>query len=339
MRHHDGHRHHVHSKWRLNKLPQHQIKWSTSHWKTFWHPAPAGWIGAAWFEPTVRRGLFAAVTFFACLKKYYSLRGVTCTVSFLGNSTDDVCMPQCQLLPKHKYTKACEMGLVRIRHDSHLFATQSSHFVNRAGCQAKMASIEFCIPWRNGHKPHWSLCVCMFWNVHSMLAFSPHQSTHIDWSRSHFPNFFLEKKEKNRRKKKTSKQYIYEELSKLSTDKSLLIQQVSGAKILEQMTVWGKIFFNFSMKNHELKKKERTVAFEDARTSKIDQRDGEENELSMRFKTNTCTHLHGHAEIHAHNSIKREKAKSWSACACARARACVCVCVCVCQQDTRISSS
>ena len=34
---------------------------------------------------------------------------------------------------------------VRIRHRSHHFATQCSHFVDRAGWQAKMASIEFCI--------------------------------------------------------------------------------------------------------------------------------------------------------------------------------------------------
>ena len=38
---------------------------------------------------------------------------------------------------------------------SHLLATQSSHFVilDRAGWQAKLASIEFHVPWRNGHAP------------------------------------------------------------------------------------------------------------------------------------------------------------------------------------------
>ena len=40
------------------------------------------------------------------------------------------------------------MGPVRIRHRSHHFAIQSSHSVKRAGWQAKMASIEFWIPWR-----------------------------------------------------------------------------------------------------------------------------------------------------------------------------------------------
>ena len=50
------------------------------------------------------------------------------------------------------------MGPVRIRHHSHHFATQPSHSVilNRVGWQAKMASIEFWIPWRNVHDPHWS---------------------------------------------------------------------------------------------------------------------------------------------------------------------------------------
>ena len=41
------------------------------------------------------------------------------------------------------------MGPVRTRHYSHLFATQSSHFLDRARCQAKMASIGFWTPWRN----------------------------------------------------------------------------------------------------------------------------------------------------------------------------------------------
>ena len=46
------------------------------------------------------------------------------------------------------------MGPVRIRHRSYHFATQSSHSVDPAGWQAKMASIEIWIPWRNVHKPH-----------------------------------------------------------------------------------------------------------------------------------------------------------------------------------------
>ena len=46
------------------------------------------------------------------------------------------------------------MGPVRIRHSSHDFGWLSSHFVDLAGWQAKMASIEIWIPWRNAHKPH-----------------------------------------------------------------------------------------------------------------------------------------------------------------------------------------
>ena len=46
------------------------------------------------------------------------------------------------------------MGPVRICHNSHEFATKPSQSVDRAGRQAKMASIEFWIPWRNVHMPH-----------------------------------------------------------------------------------------------------------------------------------------------------------------------------------------
>ena len=49
------------------------------------------------------------------------------------------------------------MGPVRIRHSSHDFGWQSSQSVDLAGWQAKMASIEIWIPWRNAHKPHWML--------------------------------------------------------------------------------------------------------------------------------------------------------------------------------------
>ena len=42
---------------------------------------------------------------------------------------------------------------MRIHRISHHFTTQSSHFVDRAGWQAKMASIEFWIPWCNAHGP------------------------------------------------------------------------------------------------------------------------------------------------------------------------------------------
>ena len=48
------------------------------------------------------------------------------------------------------------MGPVRIRHSSHHFGWQSSHSVDLAGWQGKMASIEICIPWRNAYKPHWA---------------------------------------------------------------------------------------------------------------------------------------------------------------------------------------
>ena len=56
----------------------------------------------------------------------------------------------------HQNTVYTQIGPVCIRHSYHHFATQSSHLVDRAGWQAKMASIEFWIPWRNAHGPHWS---------------------------------------------------------------------------------------------------------------------------------------------------------------------------------------
>ena len=46
------------------------------------------------------------------------------------------------------------MGPVRIRHHSYHFVTQPSQYVDGAVWQAKMASIEFLIPWRNAHDPH-----------------------------------------------------------------------------------------------------------------------------------------------------------------------------------------
>ena len=49
------------------------------------------------------------------------------------------------------------MGPVGIRHSSHDFQWQSSHSVDLAGWQAKMASIEIWILWRNAHKPHISI--------------------------------------------------------------------------------------------------------------------------------------------------------------------------------------
>ena len=47
-----------------------------------------------------------------------------------------------------------KMGPVRIRHSSHDFGWQSSHSLDLAGWQAKMASIEIWIPQHNAHKPH-----------------------------------------------------------------------------------------------------------------------------------------------------------------------------------------
>ena len=58
---------------------------------------------------------------------------------------------------------------VRIRHRSHQFASQPSHFVGRTGWQAKMASIEMWTPWRNAHGPQ---CV---WRL-----------GHDSWHRSNF---------------------------------------------------------------------------------------------------------------------------------------------------------
>ena len=46
------------------------------------------------------------------------------------------------------------MWLLRIPHSWHDFGWQSSHSVDLAGWQAKMASIETWIPWRNAHKSH-----------------------------------------------------------------------------------------------------------------------------------------------------------------------------------------
>ena len=51
------------------------------------------------------------------------------------------------------------IGPVQICHRSHEFAIQPSHSVDRAEWQAKMASFEIWIPWRNAHKPHYSTCI------------------------------------------------------------------------------------------------------------------------------------------------------------------------------------
>ena len=54
------------------------------------------------------------------------------------------------------------MGPVRIRHSSHDCGWQSSHSVDFAGWQSKMASIEIWIQWCNAHKPHFTNFWCNF---------------------------------------------------------------------------------------------------------------------------------------------------------------------------------
>ena len=56
--------------------------------------------------------------------------------------------------PEELNIRVAEMGPVRMRHTLHDFGWQSNHRVDLAGWQAKMASIEISIPWRNLHKPH-----------------------------------------------------------------------------------------------------------------------------------------------------------------------------------------
>ena len=58
------------------------------------------------------------------------------------------------MMQKSQKRPKTQMGPVRMRHRSHDFGWQSSHSVDLAGWQAKMASIEIWIPWRNAHKPH-----------------------------------------------------------------------------------------------------------------------------------------------------------------------------------------
>ena len=62
-------------------------------------------------------------------------------------------------------------GPMPIYQSSHNIATQSSHSVDRAGWQDKMASIEFWIQWRrNVHAPlyvstvdNWTAFLCLLW--------------------------------------------------------------------------------------------------------------------------------------------------------------------------------
>ena len=59
-------------------------------------------------------------------------------------------------IPKKKMdlTKALRVGPVWIRHGSHKIPTQPNRCVDRAGWQAKMASIDVWLPWRNAHGPN-----------------------------------------------------------------------------------------------------------------------------------------------------------------------------------------
>ena len=85
--------------------------------------------------------------------------GAKLIANFSTTSADTMCM--CLWMKKMKTQLnatvqiSSPIGPMRIHHSSHHFATQSSHSVDRAGWQAKMASIEFWIPWHNAHRPHW----------------------------------------------------------------------------------------------------------------------------------------------------------------------------------------
>ena len=61
-------------------------------------------------------------------------------------------------VPNAQYRKRLRASYNRKRfrasYNSRHFSTQSSHSVDGAEWQAKMASINFCIPWRNAHGPH-----------------------------------------------------------------------------------------------------------------------------------------------------------------------------------------
>ena len=107
-------------------------------------------------------------------------------------------LPICRFFlsfPSHDIELRCVwIGPVRIRHSSHDFTTQSSHVVDRAGWQAKMASIEFWIPWRNAHRPIEGYCISkngtqyfckllMCWNFSSEFSSDQRElgSVHQRW--------------------------------------------------------------------------------------------------------------------------------------------------------------
>ena len=78
------------------------------------------------------------------------------------------------------------MGPMRIRHSSHDFGWQSSHSVDLAGWQAKMASIEIWIPWRNAHKP-------FFFNSNGRTGLTEHIFGEKSWGHRPFWDFFFKK--------------------------------------------------------------------------------------------------------------------------------------------------
>ena len=69
------------------------------------------------------------------------------------------------------------MGSVYIRHSIREIATQSSQSVEGAGWQAKMASIEPWIQWRNAHDTHWCRFARQILNVHDWPELSLRRST------------------------------------------------------------------------------------------------------------------------------------------------------------------
>ena len=89
---------------------------------------------------------------------HWHLRSATghvylCTSSPLNSVAQPLISGVTWLLAK---MSARSMGQVWIRHSPHEIATQSSHFVDRAGWQAKMASIGFWILWRSAYWTHFS---------------------------------------------------------------------------------------------------------------------------------------------------------------------------------------
>ena len=75
------------------------------------------------------------------------------------------------------------MGPVQIHHNSHHFAIQFSHSVDLARWQAKMASIEIWIPWRDAHKPRLPPSPVDLWrDLGGKLKWLPLGFGHVDVS-------------------------------------------------------------------------------------------------------------------------------------------------------------